>query len=310
MAGRASLSPFSVQIPFSRVRAFFLSTARWARHPVERNMRKTFKTAIAALMLAGGAMFAAPASAQSFGLGIGPHGGITFSYDSGGYCDDWGCPDDFWDMPVYYGPVFWDGYWYDGPVYYRIWYGQRQYWIHGAWRYDQWRGSRPDWWRPGRLGPALGMDFYRTHNFRGRWEDERRGFNRGFDNRGFDNRAFDNRRFDNARPDNARPDNERRDFARPENRPDFNNRNDGRFNGLDRRDNGAQRSFAPPPQQAQPQPQQQGREQAWRYRAFGQQQQPQQQAAPQAQPRNDNRGDNGGGHDNGNGNGRGRGRDR
>ena len=30
---------------------------------------------------------------------------ISFSSDPGGYCDDWGCPDDFWDLPVFYGPV-------------------------------------------------------------------------------------------------------------------------------------------------------------------------------------------------------------
>src|SRR5579872_284567 len=96
--------------------------------------------ALTALVLAGTAVIATPASAQSFGLGFGPGGGITFSYDSGGYCDSFGCPDDFWDMPVFYGPVFWNGAWYDGPVYYRDWYGRRQYWIHGAWRFDEWRG--------------------------------------------------------------------------------------------------------------------------------------------------------------------------
>src|ERR1700761_8764539 len=102
-------------------------------------------------------------------------------------------------MPVYYGPVFWDGYWYDGPLYYRVVYGQRQYWIHGAWRYEQWRGARPTWWRPGRLGPALCMNYYRDHGFHGRWDNDRGGYNRGFDNR-FDNRPNANRgdgRFDN-----------------------------------------------------------------------------------------------------------------
>lgn len=278
---------------------------------VERFMAKNLKIALAALMLAGGAAFAAPASAQSFGIQIGPHGGIGFSYDSGGYCDDWGCPDDFWDMPVYYGPVFWDGYWYDGPVYYRMWYGQRQYWIHGGWRYDDWRGPRPGWWRPGRVGPSLGMNFYRNNGFHGRWDNDRRDFGR-FDNRRDDFR--DNRGFDNRRDrDDNRGFNDRRDDNRFDN-------NRGNFGNLDRRDNGPQRNFAPqqqaPQQQARPAPQQQdNREQSWRYRAFGQQQQPQQQAAPQpqAQPRAENR-DNGNrdnrGGDHGNDNGRGRGRDR
>src|ERR1051326_3090948 len=117
-------------------------------------MRYGWKAAMAAIALAGGAALATPASAQSFGLGIGPNGGVTFSYDSGGYCDDWGCPGDFWNLPVYYGPVFWNGYWYDGPLYYRDWFGRRQFWIHGGWRYDEWRGPGPDRWRAGRLGPA------------------------------------------------------------------------------------------------------------------------------------------------------------
>ena len=57
---------------------------------------------------------------------------------------------------------------------------------------DEWRGARPQWWHEGRYGPALGLNFYRSHGFRGRSDN-----NRGFDNRRFDNRGFDNRRFDN-----------------------------------------------------------------------------------------------------------------
>ena len=148
-------------------------------------MRTTLKAAIAAMALTGAAFAATPASAQQFGLGIGPNGGISFSYDSGGYCDQWGCPDAFWDMPVYYGPVFFSGQWYDGPVYYRDWRGEREYWIHGQWRRDEWRGPRPGWYRPGRYGPPLGMDYYRSHNFHGRWDHDR-GRNFGPDNRGRD----------------------------------------------------------------------------------------------------------------------------
>src|SRR6202012_4238812 len=121
-----------------------------------------------------------PASAQSFSLGFGPRGGISFSYDSGGYCDSYGCPDDFWDLPVYYGAVFWHGRWYDGPVYYRSVFGHRQYWIAGDWRDDEWRGPHPGWWREGRYGPPLGVDFYRSHGFHGRWD---RGGDRGYDRR-------------------------------------------------------------------------------------------------------------------------------
>jgi hypothetical protein len=154
-------------------------------------MKIYWKIAAAALVLTAGATAAIPASAQSFGLGFGPRGGISFSYDSGGYCDQFGCPDDFWDMPVFYGPVFWHGQWYDGPVYYRSAFGHRQYWIHGDWRNDEWRGPHPDWWREGRYGPSLGVDYYRNNGFHGRWDrggpgfrDDRRDNNRG----GFDRR--------------------------------------------------------------------------------------------------------------------------
>jgi hypothetical protein len=118
-----------------------------------------------------------------------PPGGIGFSYDSGGYCDAWGCPDDYWDMPIFYGPVFFGGTWYDGPVYYRDGYGGRQFWIHGGWHGDEWRGPRPNWWHAGRVGPALGVNFYRSHGFQGR-SDNARSFNNsgGFNNGGrFDN---------------------------------------------------------------------------------------------------------------------------
>ena len=49
-----------------------------------------------------------PASGVPFkpSTSIGVPGAIGFDYDSGGYCDDWGCPDEYWDMPVYYGPVY------------------------------------------------------------------------------------------------------------------------------------------------------------------------------------------------------------
>jgi hypothetical protein len=190
-------------------------------------MKTYWKTALAALAVTAGSVAAVPASAQSFGLGFGPEGGIRFSYDSGGYCDPFGCPDDFWDMPVYYGAVFWHGAWYDGPVYYREAFGRRQFWIHGDWRNDEWRGPHPGWWREGRYGPPLGVDYYRSNGFHGRWDrggndrrdhgrdngsgfdqrDNGRGYNqedggRGFDqrgsNRGDGGRGFNQRDSDQA----------------------------------------------------------------------------------------------------------------
>ena len=73
------------------------------------------------------------------------------------YCDQYGCPDDFYDMPIWYGPVFYDNVWVTGPVYYRVWHGLRQYWIHGGWHYDAWIGPRPSWWNAAlyHTGPAL-----------------------------------------------------------------------------------------------------------------------------------------------------------
>jgi hypothetical protein len=178
-------------------------------------MKTCWKGALAALAFAGAAAAAtAPVHAQSFGLTFGPRGGIGFSFNSGGYCDDIGCPGDFWDMPVYYGPVFWEGQWYDGPLYYRDGYGRRQFWIHGDWRFDEWRGPHPGWWREGRYGPPLGADYYRQHGFHGPWDhggphdngfgprggvaprDDHGGYPPHFDNgfnRGGDPRALDQR---------------------------------------------------------------------------------------------------------------------
>ena len=193
-------------------------------------MKITWKMAVAALALTAGATAAMPASAQSFGLGFGPRGGISFSYHSGGYCDQFGCPDDFWQMPIYYGPVFWHGDWYDGPVYYREAFGHRQFWIHGDWRNDEWRGPHPGWWREGRFGPPLGVDYYRSHGFHGRWD--RGGYDRRDDRREFDRRGDD------------------RGFDRHDDRGDRGHRDDrGDRGGFNRNDN---RGGGPQPQ-AQPQ---------------------------------------------------------
>jgi hypothetical protein len=91
-----------------------------------------------------------------------------------GYCDAYGCPDDYYDLPIWYGPVFYGDAWYNGPVYYRDGFGGRQYWIHGGWHSDQWRGPRPSWWTASRYhtGSALGRSWYRSHGSahqRGNW---------------------------------------------------------------------------------------------------------------------------------------------
>jgi hypothetical protein len=91
---------------------------------------------------------------------------VEFSRDSGGYCDNAGCPDHFWRYPVHYGPVFFAGHWFKGPVYFRGDWQNRQYWVRGDWHRDEWRGPRPYWARSAHDGPALGFAFYADHGFR------------------------------------------------------------------------------------------------------------------------------------------------
>ncbi len=136
-------------------------------------MKSVLKTAAVVAAIAGAALSASgPARAGvSIGINIGVPipvpGAVAYDYDSGGYCDQYGCPDEYWDMPVYYGPVFYDGSWYQGPTYYRDYGGARWFWVHGGWRRDEWRGPRPKWWRGDyRFGPALGYNFYLGHGFR------------------------------------------------------------------------------------------------------------------------------------------------
>lgn len=155
-------------------------------------MKTPVKMTIAAAGMIGAAMFAAgPARADGFSISIGVPG-IGFSYGSGGFCDDWGCPRSYWDYPVYYGPVYFHDVWYRGPVYYRVIDGDDWYWVHGGWHRDQWHGPRPAWWGRYRHGPALGYSFYTSHGFRHDhdrywrgdawqspgWEDRHRGMDR------------------------------------------------------------------------------------------------------------------------------------
>lgn len=130
-------------------------------------MRKNLKITVAAAAIAGAAMLlGAPAQAQGFSIGVGPGGGINFSVSTGGYCDEYGCPDAFWDYPVYYCPVYFRGDWYRGPVYFRNQDGDVRFWVRGGWHHDQWDGPRPDWACTDRFGPALGFEYYDNHGFR------------------------------------------------------------------------------------------------------------------------------------------------
>ncbi len=124
-------------------------------------MRNLIPAAFAAAAMGAALTASAPAQAQ-VGLSISIPG-IAFSYSSGGYCDRWGCPDEFWDYPVSYCPVYYGGSWYRGPAYYRVYRGRYQYWIRGSWRYDAWGRTRPNWACADRYGPPLGLDFYITN---------------------------------------------------------------------------------------------------------------------------------------------------
>jgi hypothetical protein len=129
-------------------------------------MKGYLKAVTLAVAMAGATLFAsAPARADHVSVSIGVPG-VGVYYHSGGYCDRWGCPGEYWGYPVYYGPVYYGGTWYNGPLYYRRIGGRYMYWVHGGWHYDGWAGPRPRWWRGGyRYGPALGYEYYRGHGF-------------------------------------------------------------------------------------------------------------------------------------------------
>ena len=110
-------------------------------------MKRSAKVVLSAVLLAGAtALTALPASAQSVGFSFGY--GPVFSdpcayYDYYDEAPPWGLPPNYCDYPVYFEPVFFDGYWYRGPIYYRWEGGERLFWLNGGWRRDQWRGPRP-----------------------------------------------------------------------------------------------------------------------------------------------------------------------
>ena len=168
------------------------------------------KTKLAAIVAFGvtGVFAAAPASAQSYDPGYDEpyydegaydpgyeQGYDQYAYDDSyygddayGYCDAYGCPEDYYDLPVFYGDVFYDNSWLTGPIYYRDWGGRRQFWIRGSWRSSQYRGVR--------FGPALGRGWYRQN------QAFRPGFNRnayrgnGYRSRGsYGQRSYGQRNF-------------------------------------------------------------------------------------------------------------------
>ncbi len=131
-------------------------------------MKNLWKAAALSLSVTAGAVWvAAPANAGvGFSISIGVPGAVGFDVHSGGYCDGWGCPDGYWDYPVWYGPVYYGGVWYRGPVYWRDYGGARWFWVHGGWHRDEWRGPRPGWWSSSyHYGPALGFGYYHDHGF-------------------------------------------------------------------------------------------------------------------------------------------------
>ena len=148
-------------------------------------MNRIGKIALSTLMLTGAAaFFAAPASAQDdlgFSFGIGP-GFVPYSdpcdyYD---YYDEpppWGLPPDYCDYPVYFEPVYYDGYWYRGPIYSRWYGGERLFWLNGGWRHDGWRGARPDIRWQDRGGWGRGNGAYRGGYDRNRSYDNGGGHN-------------------------------------------------------------------------------------------------------------------------------------
>src|SRR5271169_1889662 len=119
---------------------------------------------LAAALLASTMFASAPAHAAHFGISFSTPG-VSFSYNSGGYCDDYGCPGRFWDYPVAYCPVFWHGQWYGGPFYYQARHGRTYFWIHDGWRSDDWNLRRPGWACQDRFGPPLDLDFYVWNGF-------------------------------------------------------------------------------------------------------------------------------------------------
>ena len=208
-------------------------------------MKASIKTTLLASSIAALAIAATPAALARYHGNDDRGGAITFSLESGGYCDNAGCPDRFWKYPVHYGPVFVQGRWYRGPVYFRGDRYGREYWVRGGWHRDEWSGRRPGWARESHDGPALGFGYYADHGFRlgDRWRHQNNDDNGGRggdhgDNRGDqgDNRGGDHG--DNHGGDNG----DRGDNWHPDHGGQNGDNNGGRGGDWHRSDNGGDRN--------------------------------------------------------------------
>ena len=128
-------------------------------------MRTSIKVALLASSIVGLALAAGPAAFARHHDYNNYGGGISFALETGGYCDNAGCPDHFWRYPVHYGPVFAGGRWFRGPVDFRGDRYGREYWVHGGWHRDDWQGRRPPWARASHDGPPLAFEYYADHGF-------------------------------------------------------------------------------------------------------------------------------------------------
>ena len=137
-------------------------------------MKPALKLALLASSIVGLSLAAAPAALGRYDSYGDRNRAISTSPETGGYCDNAGCPDHFWRYPIHYGPVFVRGQWYLGPLYFRGDRFGRQYWVRGGWHRDEWRGHRPGWARQSYDGPPLAFEYYGNHGFRlgDRWRHE------------------------------------------------------------------------------------------------------------------------------------------
>ncbi len=113
---------------------------------------RDFATATLRALLIAVAIFATTSPAPAYvdvGISFG-FAGPDYTFDPCDYYDyydappPWGLPADYCDYPVYFEPVFYDGFWYRGPIYYRWYRSQRVFFLNGSWHADGWRGgSRP-----------------------------------------------------------------------------------------------------------------------------------------------------------------------
>ena len=119
---------------------------------MEDPMKKIFKAALAAAVIAGAGGAAVPAEAAV---------GFSFGFSTPGY--GYRAPPPAYNCygPYYYarcgysvwgGPVFYNGFWFNS-VPYREYRGRREFWIHHGWRGDvrfrdrDSRWDRDDRWR-------------------------------------------------------------------------------------------------------------------------------------------------------------------